>query len=558
MEFYTPSKRRRSPMSDDEVLTPKRLRMSPRKAVSTETSASLPPHVANLLSLHNAIEQALSLGLASTNVGVAPSPKKLRYGETSCSHPEEEKGRLLAVINHIGMESFGLAHKCSVTELARLVWLWEWDGVSLPASPTAKDRAKAEVDDAEGESGSEDGEFFSSPKLSPARDRNWVRGGLSFLVTPTTHFQRDVGKRVPAYGIGVEVDMRDGQSGMTAIAQWTAGGEERRKEVGRKLMEWTKLHTRKMKRGQSSRSAPTSTVPQIPLATLPKLSTIPIAHTPSRARSILSTPRKAAPFNTPSKSKFSHDIGRTPTRSNPYSIFPMTPSSVSSTGSPAVFSTPSKPLAPPVFLPSTPMTPSTMSTPQTPSSSRRSALYERMRARELATPTKGSMEVRTGVNSSGEEQTKMVGPDELRRRTLLGRLGGVAEAVFMLFSASSFLPSSNPTPATRRRRTVPRAEVIGVVIKSSRTPISEAEASESLTLLTTLCPEFVRNVTIDREAWLEMPSAVSASPSKRRDPEEEVRSRRAGPASARKIVPAAPSGMGLREVRERIRKELEA
>ncbi|KDQ06358.1 hypothetical protein BOTBODRAFT_181644 [Botryobasidium botryosum FD-172 SS1] len=232
-------------MSDDEVLTPKHIRTSPQKAASTETSASsLLPHLVSLLALHNVIEQVLSLGLASTNVGVALSPRKFRHGEASRSYPEEEKGRLITVINHIGMESFGLAHKCSVTELACLVWLWEWDGLSLPAGPSAKDRAKAEVDEAKGESGSEDdNEFFSSPKLSPARDRNWVHGGLSFLVIPTTQFQHDVGKCVPAYGIGVKVDMSDGQSGMTAITQWTTGGEERRKEVGRKLMEWVKVST---------------------------------------------------------------------------------------------------------------------------------------------------------------------------------------------------------------------------------------------------------------------------------------------------------------------------
>jgi hypothetical protein len=72
--------------------------------------------------------------------------------------------------------------------------------------------------------------------------------------------------------------------------------------------------------------------------------------------------------------------------------------------------------------------------PATPTSSRRQALYDRIRQKSLtATPTKGA--AGSGTASAGEkfskDQLAKMGQDELRRRCLLGRLGGVAESVWM-------------------------------------------------------------------------------------------------------------------------------
>ena len=69
--------------------------------------------------------------------------------------------------------------------------------------------------------------------------------------------------------------------------------------------------------------------------------------------------------------------------------------------------------------------------PETPTTSRRQALYERVRQRSLtASPTKAlSNNVMSGKLT--RDQMLKLGQEEMRRRCLLGRLGGVAESVWM-------------------------------------------------------------------------------------------------------------------------------
>jgi len=168
-----------------------------------------------------------------------------------------------------------------------------------------------------------------------------------------------------------------------------------------------------------------------------------------------------------------------------------------------------------------------------------------------------------------KEQLLKLSQEEMRRRCLLGRLGGVAESVWMMFSNPT---SSSATPTTRKRKALPGVDVVAAVVKSSPVPISTAEAEESLNLLVKLCPFFLRKLVVAGDDWLEMPSATSgssessdisscpykvpaspskvpSSPGKRTDSAEELVAR-----SPRRVK---KEGGGLREVRERIRKELE-
>lgn len=151
-----------------------------------------------------------------------------------------------------------------------------------------------------------------------------------------------------------------------------------------------------------------------------------------------------------------------------------------------------------------------------------------------------------------------------------------------MFSAASTSSTSLTTPPRARRRTIPLSEVAEVIVKSSETPISLSEAETSLGMLTELCPFFLTSKVVGRQEWLEMPVEVAASPGsmyhasreKEREKEREVlpaftgsggpmspspkaRSRLgmgelAGPASPGRVRRVG----GLREVRERIRKEL--
>lgn len=156
-------------------------------------------------------------------------------------------------------------------------------------------------------------------------------------------------------------------------------------------------------------------------------------------------------------------------------------------------------------------------------------------------------------------------------------------------------------PSVSRRKTLRLDEMAEVVVKSSKTPISHAEAESSLIMLTELCPFFLTKKVVSKVDYLEMPSQVQhqvppafspgtststdeaparttvASPVSRStrastppnrgpvpgmgitSPSPRARARLgpgneiAGPASPGRV---RRSG-GLREVRERIRKELD-
>ncbi len=144
---------------------------------------------------------------------------------------------------------------------------------------------------------------------------------------------------------------------------------------------------------------------------------------------------------------------------------------------------------------------------------------------------------------------------------------------------------------------MPSKEVAAAVIKSSPVPMSSAEAQESLDLLVDLCPFFLKKMDVGSEEWLEMPapsassstsgststaeSSVDGSPWKTPgSPSKTPSSPRKTPGSPLK-TPVSPGrirgkddsaeellnrsprrvrreGGGLREVRERIRREMES
>ena len=132
--------------------------------------------------------------------------------------------------------------------------------------------------------------------------------------------------------------------------------------------------------------------------------------------------------------------------------------------------------------------------------------------------------------------------------------------------------SSSANTGVRKRRTLPTSDVAAAVLKSSPVPVSTAEAEESLDLLVKLCPFFLKKLVIAGEDWLEMPSnslntdgTEPSSPLKVPSSPSKIPS---SPGSHRPIdsveelVTRSPKrikreGGGLREVRERIRKELE-
>ncbi|KAF8331500.1 uncharacterized protein EI90DRAFT_3058103 [Cantharellus anzutake] len=451
--FATPKKKRLYIDEDDSVITPKKLRSAPLTPPPTtkfqrNDIKSFPSHLSRLLSLHSSIEQAISIALATSSMGLSNSSRSLSSKENSSAIPN--------VVNHISLQSVGMGKRLSVEDLSRLVWLWEWDGITKPESFSHNAAISRSDDD--------------NPFLVPSAE--WIRGGLGLVLTPTTHLSRTHGKRVPAYGIGIEVESStDRKGGMASIARWTAGSEERRAALTDKLAKWTELHVceRVRERESSRASSPTpSAIPNIPFAGLPPLANITSSNMSSLTRTLLLSP----PKNTSSRTPASAKQLSLPPSSIP---FPTPSPSVKKPPAPARSDLLKKPPIPAPALVPRPQTPTDKQSseiPETPTTSRRAALSERIRRKSLNTPSKGSVVIKTRDSFSGVETTRTITPEELKRRLVLGRLNSVADSVWMLFQAPSQSPSSNPTPPTRRRRAIPFNEVLSVVIKSSRTPMS--------------------------------------------------------------------------------------
>lgn len=110
--------------------------------------------------------------------------------------------------------------------------MWEWDGITLP-NKVAETKPVADDDE----------NPFLEPKSS-SQPKDWTRGSMGLILSPTTHFLKSEAKRVPAYGIGIEVEMdldKDMGGGMAAVARWTASGETRRKQFRHKLDRWIEV-----------------------------------------------------------------------------------------------------------------------------------------------------------------------------------------------------------------------------------------------------------------------------------------------------------------------------
>ena len=128
---------------------------------------------------------------------------------------------------------------------------------------------------------------------------------------------------------------------------------------------------------------------------------------------------------------------------------------------------------------------------------------------------------------------------------------------------------SGTTPTARKRRALPTSEVVHAIVKSSPVPISSAEAHESLSLLTSLCPFFLKEMDIGGEDWLEMPAtggpvteSAEGSRSKLATPPSPGPPVKGRNESAEEVLTRSPMRVkkeagGLRDVREIIRKELE-
>lgn len=110
--------------------------------------------------------------------------------------------------------------------------------ISATSSPTKSPRKMVVREDSPDEN-----PFLENKPVAPSA-KDWTRGGMGFVVSQTSHFVKASNARVPAYGIGIEVEMdldKGMGGGMAAVARWTAASEARRKDVRAKLGQWMKV-----------------------------------------------------------------------------------------------------------------------------------------------------------------------------------------------------------------------------------------------------------------------------------------------------------------------------
>ncbi|KAJ7895794.1 hypothetical protein B0H13DRAFT_1885405 [Mycena leptocephala] len=459
----SPRKKRCPPECDDDTTTPKKLKIvssskPPHYIVPRScrvTHPQLPPHLSRLCIIHAGLQDALSHALATCAVS-----------------PSSDTGIVRNVLNNLSLSAYSrLSTQFEVDDLRRLCWIWEWDGITLPSVAS---------------SSSQDDNPFLEEKPAP---KDWTRGAMGIVLSPATHRSRVDGKRAPVYGIGINVDMdinKDMPGGMIAVARWTAAAEGRREAFREKLDHWVMLHVG------------ATPIPPIPCADLPRLSAL------TKTTSLTPSSASIIPSPLPSKSKTAAHLSAIPFpfSSGGGSRSPIKSSVAFSQTPPSRLNCPATDLTP--RAPRTSVSAAAETAPNTPSSSRREALYERLRQRSLsASPTKAANSKVKGGKLTSHQLSKM-GQDELRRRCLLGRLNGVAASVWMLFSTPA--SGSTASPSVRKRRALPMSEVAPAIVKSSPVPIASADAVHSLAMLTKLCPFFLKQFTIGGEEWLEMPA----------------------------------------------------
>ncbi|CAE6397745.1 unnamed protein product [Rhizoctonia solani] len=516
-------------------------------------SVPLPAHLSRMIATHTAIESTLSLSLA-----------------TSSRAPSQLTGHLPAITNTVAIESAGLRVRCGVEELRRLCWLWEWDGCTLPQSVN-EDRKVADRSVGPLVDSSEDNPFLDSntprkPAPAPAPPpKDWIRGGMGLIVTPTTQLQRAEGRRVPAYGVGIKVEVTTDESvgvALSAVAKWTADSHLRRKELTDKLHQWVKLHevsqvtpkaNGKTKRLRSLSPVP---IPHIPFADLPPLSSISITSTPSTQR-ILQSPSKGI-FSTPSRGTIS-----TPTFARRQGGF-ATPSSSGR----AIFATPSHRkggiFATPTSVhrsgagtPSTgkgifdavpPMTPTTRAAgvPLPPTPATTPSLYSSSASesgdsrpctpctnRVLFKAVQNDLDPQTPRKDKDATQSVPMTPrqaalaERLRQRSFA--TPGKTTIMTLGYDAETdTVRTAEATPAELRRRCllarlpdaaetllamftsrriIPLREATRSIVSASRVTTQEAE--DEIRMLAEMCPKFLRIRVVERDEWVERGTGVA-------------------------------------------------
>ena len=193
--------------------------------------------------MHHAFNLALCLHIATHPPVLPPHPQSA----TKVDLPNLTN--YLAIKETVERTS---GRRFGLPELGRLAWIWAWDGLSLPDEKLVSEKRKRDGDD-------------ENPFLVPSGDRPTTSliqvTGLSYLITPTRKLDPQTGRRVYTHGLGIELDLRPGETrqvliggaegglgnkgqggGAGAIGRWNNGSEGRQEAFRERLERWTELH----------------------------------------------------------------------------------------------------------------------------------------------------------------------------------------------------------------------------------------------------------------------------------------------------------------------------
>lgn len=373
---------------------------------------TLPPALQSLLLLHRSLSVTLSLHLA-THPPVLPPPTVAQRKRDPNGLLEEEVV-LEKVANYEGISGIretvenGAGRNFALEDLKRLAWLYEWDGEALPTSA-----------------------FSLGPALLSSSSRIADKASpssslMNLTITPTRTLARISRAETQTYCFNLALTLSAITGGVTgAVGRWSSRAEERDLEFRRRLDRWVELC-----QIQESEVGDEGDVPlwKVRLTPMKRLEPLP--------GSMMATAAGLAP-------------------KSPSSLRPA-PAQISIRKDSTTMSSPARILFPPAFASasasSLTSSSATSSPPTTPVgtvkealsvSARRQALRDRIAAKSAAASSTNFLSNPTETRSDAQvflEDSARVGRagkallldrDELKRRSILSRLSGVAEAVFM-------------------------------------------------------------------------------------------------------------------------------
>lgn len=225
LEIEPPS----SPFKTPIKSSPQTHKASPSKQYNlTSSNAPLPESYNNLLTLHTAFERALMLHLTTEGRGGRIASAVAEMDESTSKRIRLEN---LATYTQLRpMVERGSGKRFGAKEFSQLLWLWNDTPSSSPTS---------------------DPFFDSEPVLQSL---------LGFVVTKTLELSKATGKKAWAWGIGIELDLKRNneaverslsiqnspsssakkpspskmvgkREGMSVVALWSQGAEERRNQI---------------------------------------------------------------------------------------------------------------------------------------------------------------------------------------------------------------------------------------------------------------------------------------------------------------------------------------